>query len=1048
MSNLAYDQEPEDGDFYDQQRERAARKERFNSLEGGGTDSDYSPADDDSDNVVSLDEFRKKKEASASELREQESSFGGEANTTEESKEEEGQLFKEDDDNKSGVRSKVRSGLAAINKRRGMSLAVGVGGVGSILGFILVLVMLGSLKVPHFGQVVSTAGFIRLNSIMEERTTQILFDNGATVGDGELSLRGRSVLDKVKFRNLDAQVTELGQKNKLKFVLDDGRLQGVTLPEKGKTITLDGITKELGFGDKFADLSKGWSKLNPQEYRRIAAVRNEFVKQSRAGIAEGLASESRAVRGRTNKIIADNIGFKFSRWRQKAREYAGLKPAEAAVKNTVELADEVSGRNTIETGVTDLDNAQKELKSQTRLEEYLKKTGGEFDKEKFLQDLKIGEAKGSTIKNVATKVGIGVMIGSIACMANQAMSRVDEVAATNEQQAEKQASLQIAAKDQQLQGEANDEAIGAEASALNGAEQSQWYQYTQYGEVRNTSEVNTSRITPQYGNIANVIQTLTSPSRIVGGPILSYGLPDSWLDGIDTGFCNALLSEEGMIVGVAAEIGVVAATSFFTGGGAAAVEQGGGRVLLTTLVRELASASLTTAKGLVRPSGLAVLGGIGLYQLGLEFAVQQLSGTGFMGAEQGAARMENNGVGVSLLQSRRLRAAGGAPMSNAEATEVDRPYMKQKKETMNEGVFARYLSIENPFSAVGSLSASVSFTSQSPGAMAGSALSRGASSLASGGLFKPLLNPVLNASPKVQALDYNPYSDVVQWGFTRAELDLMRNDPSYSALRNLDFISDQRISELDSEYGDCFNPELLQVEVEKLEQCSAEELRKDDEMFRYRLTKLDNEILGRLSQTPEEMRQATSAGAGEEPTPGQTGGDGAGGTVTVGATDSSTCAAGTRDLGIAETYVGGQLAPSRICAIPGFKSTSSESQAGNAYSVAGANGDTIVSAKSSSNFLNLYTAMAAAKIAPLANSSYRTMAHQQQLCRDNAKCNSGNYEDVAKPGTSNHQGGNAIDFANCSTRGTICYLWLADNAAKYGIKNYPKEPWHWSITGN
>lgn len=55
---------------------------------------------------------------------------------------------------------------------------------------------------------------------------------------------------------------------------------------------------------------------------------------------------------------------------------------------------------------------------------------------------------------------------------------------------------------------------------------------------------------------------------------------------------------------------------------------------------------------------------------------------------------------------------------------------------------------------------------------------------------------------------------------------------------------------------------------------------------------------------------------------------------------------------------------------------------------------------------------------------------------------------TARPGSSNHETGEAIDFRNCSTRSTACYQWLARNAAQFGYYNFPREPWHWSIDGN
>lgn len=54
---------------------------------------------------------------------------------------------------------------------------------------------------------------------------------------------------------------------------------------------------------------------------------------------------------------------------------------------------------------------------------------------------------------------------------------------------------------------------------------------------------------------------------------------------------------------------------------------------------------------------------------------------------------------------------------------------------------------------------------------------------------------------------------------------------------------------------------------------------------------------------------------------------------------------------------------------------------------------------------------------------------------------------TAKPGTSQHEKGLAIDFESCETKTTACFKWLATNAATYGFKNLPSEPWHWSTTG-
>ncbi|MGH9217174.1 MAG: M15 family metallopeptidase, partial [Acidimicrobiales bacterium] len=55
---------------------------------------------------------------------------------------------------------------------------------------------------------------------------------------------------------------------------------------------------------------------------------------------------------------------------------------------------------------------------------------------------------------------------------------------------------------------------------------------------------------------------------------------------------------------------------------------------------------------------------------------------------------------------------------------------------------------------------------------------------------------------------------------------------------------------------------------------------------------------------------------------------------------------------------------------------------------------------------------------------------------------------TARPGTSMHELGLAIDFDNCNSHATRCWQWLTANAAGYGLYNLPSEPWHWSVNGS
>ncbi|MBT9587302.1 M15 family metallopeptidase [bacterium] len=75
-------------------------------------------------------------------------------------------------------------------------------------------------------------------------------------------------------------------------------------------------------------------------------------------------------------------------------------------------------------------------------------------------------------------------------------------------------------------------------------------------------------------------------------------------------------------------------------------------------------------------------------------------------------------------------------------------------------------------------------------------------------------------------------------------------------------------------------------------------------------------------------------------------------------------------------------------------------------------------------------------------SGFRSRAEQERLYSA-YKNGTGNL--AARPGTSNHEKGDAIDFGG----GQAAYDWLAKNASKFGMHgNVPGEPWHYSLNGN
>lgn len=159
------------------------------------------------------------------------------------------------------------------------------------------------------------------------------------------------------------------------------------------------------------------------------------------------------------------------------------------------------------------------------------------------------------------------------------------------------------------------------------------------------------------------------------------------------------------------------------------------------------------------------------------------------------------------------------------------------------------------------------------------------------------------------------------------------------------------------------------------------------------------------------------------------------------------CGSGTTNLGIHTAYYQGRAIKARLCAIPGFKSSSEESTPGSRFYISGANGNVIVNSRVSRAVLAMFKAAQRDGLTLRAVSSFRTYAHQQALCPCDGK-------NVARPGYSLHQSAVAIDFSGptakggytCSTKATSTsptYKWLVRRGHSFGYYQYAHESWHW-----
>ncbi len=153
----------------------------------------------------------------------------------------------------------------------------------------------------------------------------------------------------------------------------------------------------------------------------------------------------------------------------------------------------------------------------------------------------------------------------------------------------------------------------------------------------------------------------------------------------------------------------------------------------------------------------------------------------------------------------------------------------------------------------------------------------------------------------------------------------------------------------------------------------------------------------------------TSGSSGSDAVSGGGGGSGGGSSADTGSTGGSSASGGSSSVGSAT----GQLA---------------ERQGEKIDSSIAANFDAMV-AEAKKDGVDLQI-----------ESGWRSRQEQEVLYQ---KYLNGTGNLAAKPGTSNHESGQAIDFKN--TPGA--FDWLAKNASKFGLKNLPGEPWHYSVNG-
>src|SRR3990167_8716223 len=110
----------------------------------------------------------------------------------------------------------------------------------------------------------------------------------------------------------------------------------------------------------------------------------------------------------------------------------------------------------------------------------------------------------------------------------------------------------------------------------------------------------------------------------------------------------------------------------------------------------------------------------------------------------------------------------------------------------------------------------------------------------------------------------------------------------------------------------------------------------------------------------------------------------------------------------------------------------------------------VVIAKNQFSFyMKMVEAAAKDGVKIILNSGFRTN-EEQKFLYDGYINNKSGFNTASKPGYSNHQNGSAFDIANTNGAKSKVYIWLSNNAHKFGFINTgrffkdQREPWHWT----
>ncbi len=948
-------------------------------------------------------------------------------------------------------------------KKKAAIGAIGATGGGGIIVLIFILFMLMSgFGIGQVAMVMKNYEYARFYSDTYENFVRLFEADASVKADPDLGLQDVSPSSSIeKLRGFDAgkYMENLERSDTITYKSEGGSVDKITIKGGGgggEDVTLDIPRNGVrGIGDR-ADFS---TKLK-------GALENASPELKETGFVN-----------KTADTIFERLGIERYRWEKAAEKFRGKDEKTSFKEAQEESYDRTRGDPKEVTASTD---AQKDT------QEALKK-----GVDKNIEDgvpRPVEQAKISDIAEIKGRIGSqklsqkagGIAIAAffMACTAN---GLADSYTQTREQETnamQRGAGLTQSAYDQYKSGDTSAEAVGAETKLNDGfADQAQyqkdiynpnWQQYeglapTDYPQKSPTGAL---AVFTKVGTAASTGWEMykklpTDPlSALVDivGVTTGHG-PGAWSF---AELCNTVTKPQVAIPAGIIQAVIAIILAIPSGGTSVAAESGGTAVADgagTTVVDEGldAVAQKTSAQllkdfithpigylkdnftisswGRMATAAAKFAGENGAF-IGMALLMENMADINTNNVCSGtsdSSRYNCSAAGSNLLNSNLERSNNfGRPLTTQESGQLAQIQYSDYIASQSQKSFTtRFFSLKDPYSATSRIAANISGSSsgikQSTTTGYASAVMKYANPFTLLAQAGPLSIPtgVAFAADNDTVTEAN--TGIEQWGYS-ADEQAKIGQPGYSmvdisqwAYQNASFVQS-----MDDKYLACFDASKDWYNLP--DNCQSTNFSSDD-MLKWRLYHRDiNTVDGAidLQTVTEDSSQSTT-------------------TTTAGSTidmsniynDSSdvACAPNTTDLGIQQGYRGGNEVNIRACAISNLPSTAEEST-----SISGANGKLVVNSRVSGAVYAMVEAAIKDGVSPSATSGFRTMAHQQELYACAPTCTGGN--PAAKPGTSNHQMGLAIDTSGAMN------TWMKTNSEEFGFKWYGTgDPVHFSVDG-